>query len=49
MTKEMSDAEIAGALAQQGEVKAITDILVETCLARGARDNITAVVVRVEA
>lgn len=49
VTKEMTDEEIAGALAQPSQVKDIADVLVDTCLARGARDNITAVVVRVEA
>lgn len=48
VTKEMSDDEIAGALAQNGPVKDIAEGIVATCLSRGARDNITAVVVRVE-
>lgn len=49
VTKEMSDAEIGAVLAQPGSVSEIANTLVETCLSRGARDNITAVVVRVEA
>ena len=49
ITKEMTDQEIASELARPVQVKDIVDKLVETCLARGARDNITAVVVRVEA
>ncbi len=49
VTKEMTDQEIADELAKPVEVKEIADKLVDTCLARGARDNITAVVVRVEA
>lgn len=49
VTKEMTDDEIAGELGKRTQVKEIADKLVETCLARGARDNITAVVVRVEA
>lgn len=48
VTKEMSDEEIAAALAQSVPVSEIANTLVETCLSRGARDNITAVVVRVE-
>jgi protein phosphatase len=48
VTKEMSDADIAGALAQPVSVQDIAENIVATCLARGARDNITAVVVRVE-
>ena len=48
ITKEMSDAEIAVALGASRQVKEIADSLVDTCLARGARDNITVVVVRVE-
>ena len=48
ITKEMSDGEIAEALGRSKQVKEIADTLVDTCLARGARDNITAVVVRVE-
>lgn len=49
VTKEMSDAEISAVLAQPAPVSEIANTLVETCLSRGARDNITAVVVRVEA
>lgn len=49
VTKEMTDAEISGALAERIPPQDITAKLVETCLARGARDNITAVVVRIEA
>ena len=49
ITKEMSDGEIAEALGRSTQVKEIGDTLVDTCLARGARDNITVVVVRVEA
>lgn len=49
ITKEMTDQEIASELAKPVQVKEIADKLVDTCLARGARDNITAVVVRVEA
>jgi protein phosphatase len=48
ITKEMSDPEIADALGRSTRVKEIGDSLVDTCLARGARDNITVVVVRVE-
>lgn len=48
ITKEMSDNEIADALGRSKRVKEIGDALVDTCLARGARDNITVVVVRVE-
>lgn len=48
ITKEMSDDEIADALGRSKSVKDIGDLLVDTCLARGARDNITVVVVRVE-
>lgn len=47
--KEMSEDEIATALAQPGSAQDITNRLIETCLSRGARDNITAVVVRIEA
>lgn len=47
--KEMTDAEIAVALARPEPVERISESIVQTCLARGARDNITAVVVRVEA
>lgn len=49
VTKEMSDSEISAVLAQPAPVSEIANTLVETCLSRGARDNITAVVVRVEA
>jgi protein phosphatase len=48
ITKEMSDSEIAETLGRSKRVKDIGDSLVDTCLARGARDNITVVVVRVE-
>jgi protein phosphatase len=48
ITKEMSDHEIAETLGRSKRVKEIGDALVDTCLARGARDNITVVVVRVE-
>lgn len=48
VTKEMTESEIAGVLAQSAAVAEITAQIVETCLKRGARDNITAVVVRVE-
>lgn len=48
ITKEMSDSEIAEALGRSKQAKEIADSLLDTCLARGARDNITAVVVRVE-
>lgn len=47
--KEMRDAEIASVLAQAGSVRELADALIDTCLARGARDNVTAVVVRIEA
>lgn len=47
--KEMGDDEIAAALSQSGSAQDIANRLIETCLSRGARDNITAVVVRVEA
>lgn len=49
VTKEMNDQEIAEVLGRPAPVSEITSTLVDTCLARGARDNITAVVVRVEA
>ena len=49
ITKEMSDREIAETLGRSTRVNEIGDALVDTCLARGARDNITVVVVRVEA
>ena len=48
VTKEMTDAEIAGALARPGPVEDIAATLVQTCLERGARDNITVVVVRID-
>ena len=48
ITKEMSDDGIAEVLGRTKRVKEMADSLVDTCLARGARDNITAVVVRVE-
>lgn len=49
VTKEMSDAEIAETLARPAPPREIAEALVNTCLARGARDNVTALVVRVEA
>lgn len=47
--KEMSDEEIAATLALDVSVQDIANLVIDTCLSRGARDNITAVVVRVEA
>lgn len=48
VTKEMSDAEISEVLARPAPPREIAEALVTTCLARGARDNVTALVVRVE-
>lgn len=47
--KEMSDEEIAATLALDVSVQDIANVVIDTCLSRGARDNITAVVVRIEA
>ncbi len=47
VTKEMSDEDLAQALSTPGTAKELAHSLVETCLARGARDNTTVVVVRV--
>ncbi|MGQ0697740.1 MAG: PP2C family protein-serine/threonine phosphatase [Panacagrimonas sp.] len=49
VTKELSDREIATFLAQASPLQELVDALVNTCLARGGHDNITAIVVRVEA
>lgn len=48
VTKELSDQEIGEMLSGRGTVEEIADTILETCLARGARDNVTALVVRVD-
>lgn len=47
--KEIDEAELTELLGQPGSAQDLANRLIDTCLARGARDNITAVVVRVEA
>lgn len=48
ITKELTDSEIADLLSQPGSAQEIADSLVDTCLSRGARDNVTALVVKVD-
>lgn len=47
VNKEMSDGELAEVLRLATSAQAATDEIVDCCLARGARDNVSAIVVRV--
>lgn len=49
VTKEMTDAELADVLGQPAPAEQLAETILRTCLDRGARDNVTAVVVRVDA
>jgi protein phosphatase len=49
VTKELSDHEIGEMLSRSATATEISDAIIETCLERGARDNVTALVVRVDA
>ena len=46
VNKEMSDEELAVILLASASAQAALDAIVDTCLARGGRDNVSAIVLR---